>query len=778
MEVIAGKTDSATASRIDQEIVRLKREVVRDDTQGHSCEQCKHLTLKPIPEPMTCYIDEVRDADLIRFDTTATEVRGLAASGCNFWVMIRDKLALIDLDEVVKDECENVTYDRKKYGSWWSDEHYRDLAASHGGDVEKEFLRLRESPIGWGYLPEADWYEIEYPVTQKEFVRVIIRYEALSRIKDRSVSIEVVLVLPERLVRTSIYPGDSEPTTTIFWTTLRALTSPGNFANISQTCVGAPINLDPGSSASMDLYRNWLKKCDITHNCGFSNPPSCMPSLVLDVSDGSRVKLFQVSAAMKECYVALSYCWGMDTQTTILTQNTKSDLLSGINPQHLDPTIRDSVTVARELGFRFLWIDALCIFQDDEEWKTRELGIMDEIYRNATFTIVASAAKDVKEGFLHRRTSTLDQVGLVDRHPQPVFKFRVEGSSEEGEEKAVILRPKTMDDIEPWWERAWTLQEMLFSGRRLQFRGNQTIWLCHCTEPPAQECDGWLAAKDHSYTNYSDSDFKAITTMMRNGNDSAQTSKVLSKWYDLVRVYSSRKLRYRDVRLPGISAIAREFASILGDQYICGLWKSDLPIGLVWFPSRPQHPVSGVKSGPSWSWASYEGTAIWEVSRRPNWRPNQDFEILGDVNVLASPGNPFGEVKTAELRVRGLLLPIPTPARNEYGNINMDVEGQRTAVVFEYPDDLRVQPNSGFNLSLLVLVNQGWSGAEGIVVLDEEESRYSRVGQFDITDVWPMTPENRWVQIRHRPQKSQEELRDRLRSLWGGEQNICQFVLI
>jgi hypothetical protein len=499
--------------------------------------------------------------------------------------------------------------------------------------------------------------------------------------------------------------------------------------------------------------------------------------MALDVSDRNRVRLIQVSTDMRERYVALSYCWGTDMQMTMLTQNNVKNLLSGISPQHLDPTIRDSVTVARELGFRLLWIDALCIFQDDDDWKTRELGIMGKIYQNATFTIVSSAASNVKDGFLHCRTSTLDRVGRIDGHPQPVFKFRAEESSGENEKKPVILMPQELDDVEPWYKRGWTLQEMLFSGRRLQFRGNQTTWLCHCTEPQAQECDGWLAGTGHNYRGYSDSHFQAIMSMMRDAKNSAENGEIISNWYDLVEVYSDRKLRYFDDRLPAISGIAKEFASISGNEYICGLWKSDLTIGLMWFPREPQHSVSGVRSGPSWSWASYEGAATWWSHKRREWHPNQDFEILDDVTELVSPSDPFGKVKTAELSVRGLLLPIPTPARDEYGNINISLDGCRASVVFEYPDDPRVQPDSGLKLSLLVLVSLGWVGAEGIVVLEEEENRYSRVGWFGIRDVWPVTEETRWVKMRNRTPKSQQELQGRLRSVWGGEQNIRQFVL-
>ncbi|KAK9420198.1 putative HET-domain-containing protein [Seiridium unicorne] len=295
-----------------------------------------------------------------------------------------------------------------------------------------------------------------------------------------------------------------------------------------------------------------------------------MPSWIIDVSDKTKVKLFQVPAITNERYVALSYCWGTDRQTTMLTLYNKYGLLSGIDPHHLDPTIRDSVMVTRELEFRFLWIDALCIFQDDKEWKTKELGIMGKLCQNATLTIVASTTKDVKEGFLHCRVSTTDRASLLNKHPPGVLKFRAQGTSEEGDEKPVILTQPMEDDMEPWYERAWTLQEMLFSGRQLRFRNNQTTWLCHCTEPPARECDGWMSGRAHVPENHWDSNFKEIMPMMRGGKGRTWNSEVLSNWYDLIEVYSCRKLRYRDDRLPAMSGIARGFVSILGDQYMCG----------------------------------------------------------------------------------------------------------------------------------------------------------------------------------------------------------------
>ncbi|KAI1844650.1 hypothetical protein JX266_009106 [Neoarthrinium moseri] len=141
---------------------------------------------------------------------------------------------------------------------------------------------------------------------------------------------------------------------------------------------------------------------------------------------------------------------------------------------------------------------------------------------------------------------------------------------------------------------------------------------------------------------------------------------------------------------------------------------------------------------------------------------------------------PFGKVKAAELHVRGLLLPPIQYIEinpNEFDGRDAG-EAQQTFVSFDYNDDPRVQPDSGFGLSFLVVGNREWSRVDSLVVLEEEENRYSRVGWFRIMDLSPMTPENISPEVGGRLAKSHEELRACLRILWGVERNVRQFVLI
>lgn len=220
------KMGSTIASRVIQEILRVKCEVLRDDTQGHSCEQCRDITLNPIPEVLI--IGPEKDAERsFLLDTTAAEIRDFAASGCNFWRMIWNKLKLIDVEERLKQERNNVTFDLKKHQSFWSDAHYKDLAATLGGDVENEFQHLCNSPVHWSSCLATN--QIKFPVSKEEFVRVIIRYALSFGFMDRSVSVEIVLILPTKPVSTVLFPecGDLKLNMTKYWTTFWVLSSPG-----------------------------------------------------------------------------------------------------------------------------------------------------------------------------------------------------------------------------------------------------------------------------------------------------------------------------------------------------------------------------------------------------------------------------------------------------------------------------------------------------------------------------------------------------------------------
>jgi hypothetical protein len=80
-------------------------------------------------------------------------------------------------------------------------------------------------------------------------------------------------------------------------------------------------------------------------------------------------------------------------------------------------TLRDAVRLVDKLGLRYLWVDSLCIIQDDPNDKELEIAQMPLVYNQSTVTIITSCGLGVYQGFLQERSFTLPQGnGLASRH--------------------------------------------------------------------------------------------------------------------------------------------------------------------------------------------------------------------------------------------------------------------------------------------------------------------------------------------------------------------------
>ncbi|KAH7111152.1 heterokaryon incompatibility, partial [Dactylonectria estremocensis] len=80
-------------------------------------------------------------------------------------------------------------------------------------------------------------------------------------------------------------------------------------------------------------------------------------------------------------YVALSYCWGSDLSGVVTTLSSNVEPhLQGIAVNSLPQIIQDAVRVYRELGLRYLWVDSLCIIQDDRKDWAQEVDRMRKVY--------------------------------------------------------------------------------------------------------------------------------------------------------------------------------------------------------------------------------------------------------------------------------------------------------------------------------------------------------------------------------------------------------------
>ncbi|KAM6516544.1 hypothetical protein FALCPG4_014727 [Fusarium falciforme] len=171
-------------------------------------------------------------------------------------------------------------------------------------------------------------------------------------------------------------------------------------------------------------------------------------------------------------YACLSYCWGKPEFTVTTLGNLKGHLERGIELKDLPQTFQDAVEVARELKVRYLWIDALCIIQDEddhEDWK-RECGNMASIYRNSYLTIAAAWATSANGGCF----TTPDPgvaTGPVMKRKVPHFHYTE--TPEDSTEFPILTR-------------AWTFQERLLARRVIYFGRQEIVW--YCMEMSTCEC--------------------------------------------------------------------------------------------------------------------------------------------------------------------------------------------------------------------------------------------------------------------------------------------------
>ncbi|KAK0100834.1 hypothetical protein ONS95_007281 [Cadophora gregata] len=164
------------------------------------------------------------------------------------------------------------------------------------------------------------------------------------------------------------------------------------------TFVSRPLAKDTKSEQCFELAKYWMKTCLESHGSICAGTQSTLPARVVDVgNNNSPTVSLHVSTGELGEWLTLSHCWGNArirlTTTANLMSRTGSFAYS-----RLPKSFRDAIFITRKLGYRYIWIDCLCIVQDcDEDWQ-RESVKMAEIYANSVLTLSADAATDPHKG--------------------------------------------------------------------------------------------------------------------------------------------------------------------------------------------------------------------------------------------------------------------------------------------------------------------------------------------------------------------------------------------
>jgi hypothetical protein len=403
--------------------------------------------------------------------------------------------------------------------------------------------------------------------------------------------------------------------------------------------VGRPIEEDPSSPRTSARIINWVKDCNEHPDCTAELP--LLPARVIDIGDESGDNSVVLREVQDERgrYVSLSHCWGKATQFT----TTKASLAShktNIVYDKLPQSFRDAISITRLLGIRYIWIDSICICQDDNEDWERESAKMTSIYMNSYLTIAAAAAEDSTVGcYLPRKKP--EYISMKYKTKQNINGelqlFTLPIRKEALDHLYVDMADSIGHPDHPLATRAWAVQERALPRRTLHFGKHQMYF----------ECSQGFRGENGLHITWRFHSIHPSEPVAQENKDSS-----LSLWHDILWNYGPRKLTKASDKLPAISGLARIISERMGnDEYLAGLWRSSLIEGLMWQGLGAHRAIE--YRAPSWSWASIDGV--------PGSGMHHKYERVAEIidcKVEPKGKNAFGEVKSGWIKLRAPLVPL------------------------------------------------------------------------------------------------------------------------
>ncbi|KAK4168865.1 heterokaryon incompatibility protein-domain-containing protein, partial [Cladorrhinum sp. PSN259] len=325
-----------------------------------------------------------------------------------------------------------------------------------------------------------------------------------------------------------------------------------------------------------------MLRCQNHELCSSTRLDLELPKRILDISAPDGTILLRETDAEKAPYVTLSYRWG-DGLPLRTTHSTIAQHYAGIPLASFPATLKDVIILAKALGFQYIWIDALCIIQDDSlDWQEQSAA-MTAIYHGCSLNIAIADAPNCNSGILE----TI-QDGYNTPYSSVLRYFEHRNSLLEA--------------------RGWVFQETLVSVASLYITDNRLVWDC-CSVVCAQGGESsaarlWAHPTDSMTPKAIWADQKLISRL-----DSSPTKNldVLRIWYEWVVMFSHRDLSNVNDKLPAMAGLASRLQAVSSATYAAGLWEEDIHVGLIWSAKKSEGLMRPGNGAPSWSWASVEG---------------------------------------------------------------------------------------------------------------------------------------------------------------------------
>jgi hypothetical protein len=298
-------------------------------------------------------------------------------------------------------------------------------------------------------------------------------------------------------------------------------------------------------------------------------------------------------------YVTLSYVWGKGPHFKLEQRNRpwlQQDHGLEAFWDQIPKTIRDAVTLTREIGEDYLWVDALCIVQDDSDDKARQIKHMGDIYRFSVLTIIARSGDDSNYG-----------IPGVDPNSRDVPQMLGLAG------KSVLCNVLATDDEEdystamPWDTRAWTMQENVLSQRKLIITEQYyKYWCSHTSTTEDMYCRHSYWKVGHRFQNFFffNSDHSDLISPTKKSSN-------FDTYGCMVSDYTRRDMTRQEDAESAIVGVLQSIKSLFCGDFIYGLPDSEIEFAMMWCPlgasRRRVHEKTGAPLFPSWSWLGWIG---------------------------------------------------------------------------------------------------------------------------------------------------------------------------
>ena len=364
-----------------------------------------------------------------------------------------------------------------------------------------------------------------------------------------------------------------------------------------------------GETVNPDLLKRWIHTCENEHGevCEkdwWRSNGETLPNSVRIV-DVTHMAIVPVPPTCR--YVALSYVWGGPGESYWTTKANLEQrrIPGGLDASTLPGTISDAIQLVRQLGERYLWIDALCIVQDDLGDKAVQIGIMELIYGSSAFTIIAVGCASARDPLPGVRPGTRDSEQLI---------IKLQGLHL----TAPLAVPIEKITRSVWNERGWTYQEVVLSRRRIFFTAHQVHFEC--------KKDVWnedvVAEPIHLTLTWDAHPLKwsGMGQFIYKSPQRLDKENDLGHYMDIIEEYTQRKLTVEsdiiDATMALLNALMKGSKIPGGDKaFRFGMPLVDLERALLWQPTAhalhsKRVPADEIMTPwPSWSWAAWRGAA-------------------------------------------------------------------------------------------------------------------------------------------------------------------------